>query len=140
MAAGKSSLFSSTDLQFILTLAAGMGAFWISGRLPLLIPAKLLPHNYQAAAVIGIALALVGYGLGMAAWNWLWLGRRSLRPALISALIAMILALAAMLALAFTGAGHTHTTNQMAILAFVLYLAYGAFYVAGWAVARKLSN
>ncbi len=136
-ASGKDSLFSSGDIKFVLTFAAGMAGFWLSGHLPGLIPVQLYPHNYFAVYVIGLLLALLIYGLGMVLWSWFMTGRRALKPAFLSGVVVMILALITSLILTKTSLGHVVTQGQLAVLAFVLYLVYGLYYVIGWGIASR---
>jgi hypothetical protein len=133
--------FSGSDVKFILTFVAGMGAFWLSGHLPRYLPVKLLPHNYTVIAIIGLVLALLIYGLGMFLWNMIILGRRrSLRPTLMGTTVAVILALATSLTLTYTQIGHPHNRTELTIMVFALYVVYGMYFVAGWITANKLAQ
>ncbi|MDB5178512.1 MAG: hypothetical protein JWN01_455 [Patescibacteria group bacterium] len=141
MTVGKQSVFSGTDIQFLFTFAAGMGAFWLSGRLPGYLPLTTVFHSYLPALIVTMVLALAVYGLGMAAWVWVTLGkRRARKPILVATGVATTLALISSSVLTFTNLGRTQTTAQLAILAFVLYLIYGIYFVIGWALARKLAK
>jgi hypothetical protein len=135
-ASGKSSVFSGTDLQFLLTFAAGMGAFWLSGHLPAMIPLAFLRQN----PIANLVLALLVYALGMLVWNLIVLGRRRARkPILVSTLAVTVLALVTSLYLAFGKPPVPGGPSGVAIFVFVLYLVYGLYYVAGWAIARRLA-
>jgi D-alanyl-lipoteichoic acid acyltransferase DltB (MBOAT superfamily) len=133
--------FSSSDVKFILTFVAGMGAFWLSGHLPRYIPVKLLPHNYAAVAIITLVLALVIYGLGMFLWSFVILGhRRALKPVLMGTTVAVILALATSLTLTYTKIAQPHNKTELTLMVFALYVVYGIYFVAGWVTANKLAR
>jgi hypothetical protein len=137
--ASKDSTFSSADIQFLLTFALGMAAFWLSGRLPGYLPVGLLPHNYLASFIVNLVLALIIYGAVMFGWAWLILGsRRSLKSALAAGIVAIVLGLASSLAL--TALAQHHLNIPLALLAFILYLVYGIYFVIGWAVARRIAK
>jgi hypothetical protein len=137
---GHSQTFSGSDIKFLLTFIAGMSGFWLSGHLPRYLPKGLIPHN-AAGAIISLVLALLIYGLVMAGWSWLILGRdRSLKGSLVAGVLAMVLALATSLTLTYTKLGAPHTKTGLALLIFGLYLAYGIYFVIGWATAKRLAK
>lgn len=130
-------MFSSTDLQFLLTLVAGMVAFWLSGHLPALVSMPTV-HNQWVSYFMYLIPAILIYGIVMVIWAWIILGsRRALKPVLIAGGLAAVLALASSLALTFLG---SHLQVSVAVLAFILYLIYGIYFVIGWAVARRIAR
>jgi ACR3 family arsenite efflux pump ArsB len=93
------------------------------------------------AAIIVLILALIIYGLAMLVWSWLILGRnRGLKPALVATIIAIVLALATSLTLTYTTFARPHDKTGLAMLVFALYLAYGIYFVIGWAAAKRLAR
>lgn len=140
-ASGKSQTFSSSDVKFLLTFVAGMGAFWLSGHLPQYLPLHQLTNNRPTLAVIGLVLALIIYALSMFIWSWLVLGRsRNLKPPLMATATTFVLALATSLTLTFTSVGTPQNKNGVVILVFVLYLLYGLYFVVGWLMAKRLAK
>jgi hypothetical protein len=137
MSASNDRMFSSSDLLFLLTFALGMGAFWLSGRLPGFIPG-LAMSNQLLSFILSLIVALLVYGLIMTIWTWLVLGsRRTFKAALAGGIVAALLALATSLALTAFG---SQITVPVAVLAFLLYLIYGIWYVIGWTVAKRFAR
>jgi ACR3 family arsenite efflux pump ArsB len=136
---GKDRMFSSTDIQFLLTFVAGMAGFWLSGHLPSYLHLVIVLHSSLVTYALNLSIAALIYGLFMVIWTGIILGRRrALKPVLVAAILATVLGLVSSFALAWAGAHHLNIS--FALLAFILYLAYGIYYVIGWTVARRLAN
>ncbi len=129
-------VFVPTDLLYLLTFTAGMAAFWISGKAPVLLP-HLQPRSLAIAA--GMTVTAGVYGLGMLALALL-VTRRLGRAALIATVIAIVLGIGAAQAISQLAAGHIHNRTDVAVATFALYLCYGAIYALALAIGRKFAR
>jgi hypothetical protein len=140
MSSGKDRLFSSSDIQLLLTFVAGMGAFWLSGNLPSILHINFSITGHQILSfAANLCVALVIYGVIMFGWSLALLrSRGALKPSLMAATTAIILALISSLIL--TWMGLHGVAIPLAVLAFILYFVYGAYFIIGLAVARRLAR
>ena len=128
---------SKGEIQFLISFAAGMAAFWLSGKAAAALP--VMP-NHMLALISGIAVSALVYGLGAAVLAWLVLGsERSLKAVLGAGIVAIVLAEITAQALVPMAAGFVRSQATLAVLMFVLYLLFGLFYVLSNLVARRLA-
>jgi hypothetical protein len=130
---------SKAEVQFLISFAAGMLGFWLSGK-----AASSLPviSNHTLSTIVGFVAGAVVYGIGMAVVAWFILGaKRSLKGVLAAAVLAMVLAevTAQWLLRVIIGAVHISDQTGLAILMFGLYLCFGLFYVVSLLVGRRLA-
>ena len=130
---------SKGEVQFLISFAAGMLGFWLSGK-----AASSLPviSNHLLSSIVAFTAGALVYGLGMAVVAWFVLGaRRSLKGILAAAMLAMILAevTAQWLLRVIVGAVHINDQTGLAILMFGLYLCFGSYYVVSLIVGRRLA-
>jgi hypothetical protein len=129
-------VFMASDIQYLLTFAAGMGAFWLSGQASAYLP---VVKDRGLSMILGMAATAAVYGLGMALWTFIMLRRRALvKPVVVATVLAVILALLSAQVILRLATGHVTTMMHLGLLTFALYLCYGTIYVIGLAVARKL--
>jgi hypothetical protein len=124
-----------SDIVYLLTFAAGMLGFWLSGHAGSLLPA-ITSANLQKTVSLGVTAAI--YGLGMLIVCLITI--RRIKPTLVGVLIAVILGLIAAQLIVHLAAGHINTRQDLGILNFVLYLSYGGIYVLGLAVSRRIAK
>jgi hypothetical protein len=130
---------SKGEVQFLVSFAAGMLGFWLSGK-----AASSLPviSNHALSTIVGFTAGALVYGLGMAVVAWFVMGaKRSLRGILVAAVLATALAevTAQWLLRLLIGAVHISDQTGLAVLMFGLYLCFGLFYVVSLLVGRRLA-
>ena len=129
-------ILMASDMLYFLTFAAGMAAFWASGRVSALLPAMT---NNTLAVVAGLTVTGGVYGLGMLLLATIMF-RRFGRATLIATILAVVLGLAAAQAIVHLAAGHVHNLSGLGLLTFVLYLCYGLIYVVSLAAGRRFAK
>jgi hypothetical protein len=131
-------IFMASDLQYLLTFAAGMGAFWLSGQASTLLP---VVKDRGLSMALGMVVTAAVYGLGMALWTFVLLRRRALvKPLLVATVLAVVLGILAAQLILRLAAGQITTMMHLGLLTFALYLCYGTIYLIGLAVAKKLAK
>jgi|GEM_PF-5165565 len=130
---------SKGEIQYFITFAVGIAAFWLSGQAASQVRDPHLGHFI--AASLGLIVTLAVYGLGMAILALLLYGRsRTLKAVIAAAASAVVLAaLGAQLLLHFV-ARLVHTSRQVGYFTFVAFLLYGLFYVVSAAIGRRLTR
>jgi hypothetical protein len=130
---------SKGEVQYFLMFFAGIAAFWLGGEAVSYIPA--VTHNATLAGVIALATTLAIYGLVFAVLLLVTLGQqRSLKSILISTVLVLLLAVGSAQLLVTLGHGHIHNKLDVGFLTFASYIMYGAIYVLGNTLARRLSR
>ncbi len=137
MAAARSSrILMASDTTYFLTFAAGMAAFWLSGRASALLPAM---KNNGLAIASGLVVTGAVYGLGILVLSLVLL-RHFGKGTLVSTGMAVVLGLASAQVIVRLAAGHIHNRTDVALLTFVLYLCYGLIYVISLAAGRRFAK
>jgi hypothetical protein len=133
----KKPLFLGQDVLYVATFTLGFGAFWLSGRV-----ASLLVHavDRHIAGWVSLAVTAGVYGLILGLWTIVALRKLSLKAMLGAAIPAVILGMVAAQGILRLASGHIHSLLQVGLLTFALYICYGAIYVLGLVIARRLAR
>jgi hypothetical protein len=127
----------ASDVLYFLTFAAGMAAFWLSGHASVI--ALQAVKNVGLHSILGLIVTGGVYGLGMFLLGLAVL-RRVNKGLVIATVMTIILGYAAAQIIVRLAASHIHTTTGVGLLTFVLYLCYGAIYVASLAAGRRFAK
>ncbi len=129
---------SKGEIQYLVTFAAGIAAFWLSGQAVAQLADPHLGHFIAEAWHLSVTLGV--YGLCMAALAVLIYGRsRNAKAIIVAAVCAVILAaVGAQLLLHLIGL--VHTKQDLGFFTFAAYLLYGLFYVVSAAVGRRFAR
>ncbi len=125
------------DVLYLLTFAAGMAAFWISGHASVLVLQAV--KNPGLNTVLGMVVTGGVYGLGMLMLSIIIMRRLS-KGAMVATILSVILGLIAAQVIVRLATGHVHNATGVGLLTFVLYLCYGAIYVASLAIGRRFAK
>jgi len=125
------------DILYLITFAAGMAAFWLSGHASILALQNIHTHGLRTAA--GLIVTGGVYGLGMLILASAVM-RRLGKGAIIATVAAVALGLGAAQVIVRLAAGHIHTNTGLGLLTFALYMCYGLIYVVSLAAARRIAK
>jgi hypothetical protein len=129
---------SKGEIQYFLTFAAGIAAFWLGGQA---VAHLGFPHDRLLAQTLARATILAVYGAGLALLLTFTLGaQRSLKGIVIATVSIMALALLVAISLVHVTAGHIHTQVELGLFTLVYYVIYGLLYVLGGVIARRFSR